>query len=61
MKLTATAVDRDVHATNHPREYRLFWALDDDGDSEVNKSDLVLVLERNGPVSYTHLRAHETS
>ena len=48
MKLTATAVDRDVHVTNHPREYRLFWALDDDGDSEVNKSDLVLVLERNG-------------
>ena len=45
---TIISMEQDAHAANHPLEYRLFWALDDDGDSQVNKSDLVLVLERNG-------------
>ena len=45
---TTTSAEQDGYAANHPLEYRLFWSLDDDGDSQVNKSDLVLVLERNG-------------
>ena len=45
---TIISMEQAAHAANHPLEYRLFWALDDDGDSQVNKSDLVLVLERNG-------------
>ena len=43
-------MDRDIHTTNHHREYRLFWALDDDGDGDglAQTSDLVHVLEQNG-------------
>ena len=48
MKITPTSVDRDIHTSKHPREYRLFWALDDDGDSLAQTSDLVHVLEQNG-------------
>ena len=35
MEMTASSADRDVQAANHPREYRLFWALDYDGDGSV--------------------------
>lgn len=35
-------------ATSHPTEYRLFWALDDDGDGLVRKDDLTTALNRNG-------------
>ena len=48
MEMTASSADRDVQAANHPREYRLFWALDYDGDGSVQTPDLVRVLERNG-------------
>ena len=50
MRITPTSVERDIHTNNHHREYRLFWALDDDGDGDglAQTSDLVHVLEQNG-------------
>ncbi len=43
-----SALARDQFATNYPREYRLFWAIDDDGDGRVQKRDVARVLESNG-------------
>lgn len=48
MEMTAKSANRNVPATSHPLEYRLFWSLDDDGDGLAQRSDLVRVLERNG-------------
>ena len=39
---------RDKLAANYPREFRLFWAIDDDGDGRVRKADVARVLESNG-------------
>jgi glutaminase len=39
---------RDHSAANRPREHRLFWALDDDGDGLVRTIDFIQVLERSG-------------
>ena len=48
MRITPTSVERDIHTSKHHREYRLFWALDGDGDGLAQTSDLVHVLEQNG-------------
>lgn len=36
------------NALNYPREYRLFWALDYDGDGLVRTTDFIQVLNKNG-------------
>ncbi len=43
-----SASAHDQYAANYQREYRLFWALDDDGDGRVQKSDIARTLESNG-------------
>ena len=48
MKPHDSALAREQYAATHQREYRLFWALDDDGDGHVRKSDLTQALENNG-------------
>ncbi len=35
-------------AIAHPQEFRLFWALDKDGDGFVQKAELLTILESNG-------------
>ena len=48
MKPHDSALAREQYAATHQREYRLFWALDDDGDGHVRKPDLTQALENNG-------------
>jgi glutaminase len=43
--LSDSSIDQ---ATRHPREYRLFWALDEANDGQITRQSFTRALERNG-------------